>query len=54
MFQNIAVVGTIAGIFLLYFALLLVCRKIDKKDKNKVVVYLSYKQHAQFMTICHI
>ena len=34
--ENAAVVGTVVGVIILYIPLLILCRKLDKKDKIKV------------------
>ncbi len=34
--DNIAVVATVLGVIILYFPLLILCRRLDKKDQLKV------------------
>ena len=34
--ENAAVVGTVVGVIILYISLLVLCRKLDKRDKVKV------------------
>ena len=43
--ENVAVVGTVVGVIILYIPLLLLSRRLDKNDKHKVIVtrvYLMY------------
>ena len=37
--ENAAVVGTVVGVIILYIPLVLVSRRLDKKDKHKVLAY---------------
>ena len=34
--QSAAVVGTVVGIILIYIPFVILCRRLDKKDKHKV------------------
>ena len=38
--ENAAVVGTVVGIIILYIPLIILCRKLDKLDKKKVITLL--------------
>ena len=35
--ENAAVVGTVIGIIILYIPFIILCRKLDKYDKKKVI-----------------
>ena len=51
--ENAAVVGTVVGVIILYIPLVLLSRRLDKKDKYKVLACL-HLQYSIKMVILYV